>query len=100
MMGEPLIQWRESFALGVASVDHEHRELIELINELHAAMQVPDSDIEVHEFLGELLAQTSAHFALEEKLMREHGYGRYPQHKADHERLLDEIREGLHFGFG
>jgi hemerythrin len=35
----------------------------------------------------------SAHFALEERFMREHGYDQLALHKADHERLLDEIRE-------
>ena len=31
--------------------------------------------------------------ALEEKLMREHSYDGYEEHKSDHERLLDEIRD-------
>jgi hemerythrin len=34
----------------------------------------------------------SAHFALEERLMSEKNYAFYDAHKADHERLLDQIR--------
>ena len=29
-----LIEWRDKFQLGIPAVDHEHRELINLINEL------------------------------------------------------------------
>ena len=45
------------------------------------------------DFLGEVYAQISAHFALEEKIMRERGYDHYADHKADHEALLDGIRD-------
>ena len=89
----PLIEWRQEFALGVADVDHEHRELIELINELYRHLEQPSSVISVEDFLGEIYAKISAHFALEEKIMRERTYDQYEDHKADHERLLDEIRD-------
>ncbi len=45
------------------------------------------------DFLGELYAMICAHFALEERVMRETGYDEYAAHKDDHERLLDEIRD-------
>ncbi len=88
-----LIKWKQEFSIGVADVDHEHRELIELINELYAHLQQRDSTVSVADFLGEIYAKISAHFALEEKIMRERNYDQYDDHKADHERLLDEIRD-------
>lgn len=84
-----LIDWDERFCVGIASVDHEHREMIRLINELHAHFGAGGL---VAEFLGEIYTRISAHFALEEKVMRERQYDQYADHKADHERLLDEIR--------
>ena len=45
------------------------------------------------DFLGELYARVGAHFALEEKIMRDHQYDEYRDHKNDHERLLDDIRD-------
>jgi len=42
-------------------------------------------------FFGDLIKGISAHFALEERFMRERGYDQLTQHKGDHERLLDEI---------
>ncbi len=88
-----LIEWKDEFSVGVPDVDHEHRELIALINDLHAALSGGDSDYTVMDFLGEIYAHVSAHFALEEKIMRERKYDQYAEHKADHEDLLDELRD-------
>jgi hemerythrin len=89
----PLIQWQPEFEIGIPSIDHEHRELIALINELHANLSKHAPKEAINAFLGEVHAGISAHFALEEKLMQEMGYDEYVAHKADHERLLDEIRD-------
>ena len=88
-----LIEWKDEYCLGIASVDVEHRDLIEYINDLHAVMQKGATQEQVVAALGEIFAQISAHFALEEKLMREVGYDARHEHKEDHEELLDEIRD-------
>jgi hemerythrin len=88
-----LLQWNDAFAVGIAAVDHEHQEMIALINELHATLVRDRSDPAVEEFLGEVHTRIAAHFALEEKLMRESHYDEFEAHKVDHEDLLDDIRE-------
>ena len=86
-----LITWRDEFSVGVAAVDHEHREMIALINELDQAMQRDASQATVVQALGEIYARISAHFALEEKTMRAARYTHLAVHKQDHEQLLDEL---------
>lgn len=86
-----LIQWLDRFATGVPSIDYEHRQLIDLISALHDRIESND-DASVVAFLAELHAAISSHFALEERIMRNTGYREYPEHKAEHERLLDDIR--------
>ncbi len=89
-----LIEWRDDFKVGIESVDHEHRALIDLINDLHAKLGGGEIDTAtVAEVLGEIFAQISAHFALEEAIMRERGYDQLDAHKADHEELLDGLRD-------
>jgi hemerythrin-like metal-binding protein len=88
-----LLEWRDSYGIGIEEVDHEHRELIGLINSLHASLGPDRSAAPVEAFLGEVLSDISAHFALEEKVMRARRYDALAEHKADHERLLDELRE-------
>jgi hemerythrin len=85
----PLIEWRKEFELGIPGVDYEHWELIGLINQAHAAVGEHD----VSAMLGEIYAKIAAHFALEEKTMRERHYAELSVHKADHERLLEDIRK-------
>ena len=89
----PLLAWKSEYALGIPDVDHEHRELFDLINDLHSSLFDPESETTVMDFLGELFSKISSHFALEEKLMRDGRYADFPAHKSDHERLLDEIRD-------
>lgn len=88
-----LIDWRSEFEIGIASIDHEHRELIELINSLHGELENNPEPEHVESFLGEIFAQISAHFALEEKMMRDIRYTEFEDHKDDHEILLDDLRD-------
>ena len=88
-----LLQWKPSFTLGIASVDTEHRDMINTINSVYATLEDEHSELEVDRVLGEIHAQISAHFALEERLMRAAGYAEYAEHKNSHEQLLDQIRD-------
>ena len=92
-MNPTLVEWHDDFALGIPDVDHEHRELIELVNTLYATVLESADPEAPSEFFGNLHANVSAHFALEEKMMRNAGYDEYPAHKEDHEVLLDDIRD-------
>jgi hemerythrin-like metal-binding protein len=74
-------------------MDDEHREMIGMINGVYARLgSAPDAD-EIEFCLEEIFATISAHFALEERIMREAGYEEYEDHKENHEDLLDEIRD-------
>ena len=92
-MSNQRIQWETRFETGIASVDHEHRELVEGINGFLSATTDGAVSREDEEALGEIYANISAHFALEERKMRDMAYSEFDAHKADHERLLDDIRD-------
>jgi hemerythrin-like metal-binding protein len=90
-----LIEWREEFSIGLPEVDHEHRELIQHINALHAQLDAGADASHVAEILGDIHTEIAAHFALEEKSMKSLGYDDYAAHKSDHELLLDDILDIL-----
>ncbi len=92
-MATDLLVWRDDFRIGIAEVDHEHRRLIGGINALHESVGEHGQPDAVAGFLGELHGLIAAHFALEERVMRSSRYPRLAEHKADHECLLDEIRD-------
>jgi len=87
------LEWKDSYSVGVPAVDHEHQELVGLVNQLHGALASEQPEDEITEIFGDLFQAISSHFALEERFMREQGYDQTAQHKADHERLLDELRD-------
>ena len=88
-----LVEWRDDFKIGIEEVDFEHQELIELINASYEEIKKEGSTMDVIDFLGEIFAKISAHFALEEKEMKALNYDEYEDHKQDHEQLLDDIRD-------
>ena len=92
-MNDQLIEWNDQFRLGIAEIDHEHQEMIMLINKLHGSLSA-DAQVEtVLASLGEIYSRIAAHFALEEKLMRDRNYPQFKTHKDDHETLLDQLLE-------
>ena len=87
-----LLEWRDEYRTGIDGVDHEHEELIAQINQVYELIDSGDRQ-QVIDGLDEIYGSIAAHFALEERSMRTRGYDQYPEHQADHERLLDEIRD-------
>jgi hypothetical protein len=55
-----LIEWRPEFSVGNLAVDHEHRELIDLINSLHEGIRQGAGREQVAAGLGEIYAQIAA----------------------------------------
>ena len=92
------LEWKQEYSVGNAAVDHEHEHLIEQINQLYEQLNHPLDAQTIEAMLGDIQADISAHFALEELLMREAGYAEYENHKEDHEDLLDQIHD-LMFSF-
>jgi len=88
-----LVGWKKEYETGIESVDEEHKELLALINETTAKLRADLHTVEnIESYLGEIHAKISAHFALEERFMRDASYSHLKPHKDDHERLLDDLR--------
>jgi len=87
------IEWKDEFALGIATVDQDHQQLIEEINQLYDQLRLPLDALTIESLLAELQADISAHFALEELLMEQAGFAEYEAHRQDHHRLLDQIHD-------
>jgi hemerythrin-like metal-binding protein len=87
-----LLTWKAEYSVGVESVDFEHQEMIGLINTIYEEIEDKKNPQSIEHFLGEVHATISAHFALEERVMRNANYDEFEAHKDDHEELLDQIR--------
>ncbi len=88
-----LTSLKDGLRTGINGLDYEHRELVGMMEALCDSFDDAGPSSEVSDLFGALYAEASAHFALEESLMREKKYASYEAHKADHERLLERIRQ-------
>lgn len=84
-----LLEWKDDYRTGIGSIDYEHQNLIESISRIFEEGSGEPGTLLAA--LAEIHALIEAHFALEEKIMRDYHYPAYIPHKQDHERLLDEI---------
>lgn len=89
----PPIEWKPEYSVGDPAIDHEHQELVELVNSAAAAILERRPGTDIDRAFGDLFRAVTSHFALEEEQMRGAAYDQLNPHKADHERLLDELRD-------
>lgn len=87
------IKWRDEYSVGNASIDLEHKHLIRQINAVYEKLGEAADTLTIENMLADIQVDISAHFALEELLMREAEYLEYEAHKEDHENLLDQIHD-------
>lgn len=85
------IEWTPAMAVGEVSIDHDHRILLALVNQIWCPGTV-DDPIAVEFVLDELLGYTAFHFSREEELMERAGYPDLEEHKATHRRMIEEVR--------
>ncbi len=86
------LHWTEKFSVGVDSVDYEHQNLMDMINMIYAELDDRRDIAKIKQMVSEVHSEISAHFALEERIMRLADYDEFDAHKNDHEELLDQIR--------
>ncbi|OIP09901.1 MAG: hypothetical protein AUK49_06190 [Betaproteobacteria bacterium CG2_30_68_42] len=87
------LAWSDILSVSVEEIDEDHRKLLHIFNILNHAVADRESAEYVAAVLDELINCTVWHFSHEERLMLKYGYGGTEEHKAQHRRLLDSVRE-------
>ena len=85
------IAWSDSYSVGVASIDDQHRQLFEILNKLDEAIEKSRGQRVLTQVLREMVGYTQEHFAFEEKLMAEAGYPGLQAHQAKHRRIIQKV---------
>lgn len=83
--------WKESYSVGIQTIDAQHKQLISLIAKLQDAMAQSRGRGVVGPILNEVVHYTRAHFATEEKLMESNGYPDFAAHRAIHTELTRAV---------
>ena len=98
-VGRQLIRltWKTAFASGNSTIDREHRELVQLTNNLlDHAINSPAERAPFNEAFDALLAHVVEHFANEEATLLEHDYPDLKAHIEQHQMLIDRALKLRH----
>ncbi|GAA0563515.1 bacteriohemerythrin [Rhizomicrobium electricum] len=83
---------------GVASIDHQHARLVDIINQLYALVLKHDTAASLETVFDDLARYTEQHFEYEEKLFAANGYPKLEEHRAHHDdfrRRLADYRDRI-----
>jgi len=94
-MSQPLLEWTEEHRIGIKALDFEHQDLFLHINNLLEDFARHDDKDEIENCLGRIHKRLQAHFALEEQFMKEKKYQHYAEHKAEHDKFLDDFVDAM-----
>jgi len=87
------LDWNPAFDTGVPGIDYEHRRLVAMLNEINESILNELEPDRIADTLGAFHALAAAHFALEEKIMRDEKYAGLQDRQRVHYQLLDEVRD-------
>ena len=84
------IEWSDENNCNVKVIDDQHKELVELLNELY--QHLGDSyNWRVESLVKRLIEHLREHFDTEEDLMKSNQYQSYISHKLEHDRHFKKV---------
>ncbi len=86
-------RWNADLETGNATIDREHRELVEVVDQLKAAAAAGDEQAQVSHALDLFRSHTMQHFPGEEREMDAARYPGLARHAEAHRRLTDLVVE-------
>lgn len=89
----PYIVWKDSYSVGVAAIDYDHKRLLELVNRVVSAYSFDMGDDFSQEIFNKLIDYTKYHFAREEQLMEKYDYPGWEDHKLQHGKFIVKIND-------
>ncbi len=84
--------WNDSFKIGVALIDEQHKALFDAMDDLYAACSVGKGRQEVVKTVEFLENYVVKHFSDEEQLQKSSGYPKYAAHKKIHDDFILQVR--------
>jgi hemerythrin-like metal-binding protein len=84
--------WTDELALQQPRMDDTHREFVDLLGQVEAALQQPTPDV-LGASLARFVTHTEAHFAQEDAWMARIGFAAENCHATQHAQVLQLLRE-------
>ena len=91
IVGSRYLTWKDSYSVGIESIDNDHKKLIHLINNLQTAIDYKTDRQFEKQTMDEVVDYTVYHFTREEGLMEDNDYPGFVPHKAKHEEMIAKV---------
>jgi len=86
-----IIKWSEELCIGSDSIDEQHRQLINIINELHLAVEYHGGNAAILPLVNKLHAYARTHFEDEEHLLEQLGFPGKVDHALEHDEFIARL---------
>ncbi len=94
---DDLIEWKDTYNIGVDEIDLQHQYFTQLINRLDFELERNIDNEYRFNLIEELLKYASFHFLSEENIMFSSNYSDIEDHKRLHSDLINELNEKIIF---
>lgn len=91
-----IVEWDQSFSVGIPELDEDHQRWLEILNDLAKAKDEGKTPEALELILDELVHYTRYHLTHEEYLLDEMDYPDIDDHKAEHASLAAKIVQARH----
>jgi hemerythrin-like metal-binding protein len=81
--------------VGVQAMDDQHGILLDTLNALRHQLARGNGSARLNEQLARLIEFTEMHFGCEESLLRRNEFPDLEKHRAEHQRLMDQIKQAV-----
>jgi len=90
-----IVIWDDKYATGIEMIDDQHRQLVELTNQLYLACLAGEEVLQTvfKDALHRMVEYVRFHFSAELKLLSAIDYPDYHNHKNMHDNLVNDILE-------
>jgi hemerythrin-like metal-binding protein len=89
----PLIEWDESYRIDIGEIDNQHKKLMQIMNDLHAAMRQGKGKQVIGDIISSLVDYTNYHFSLEQSIFEQYKYPAALSHLAEHQEFIDRVND-------
>jgi len=86
-----LINWSEKYSVGDPGMDTDHKKLVRMINDMHAALREKRGNDVVQKLLDKLKQYVQYHFNSEEVLLAKLKYPGLAAQQAAHHKFLETV---------
>lgn len=87
------IEWNTELSVGIKEIDDQHKDWLNIVNELHENINTGKSKETLRNTIDKLVKYSEDHFNTEERYMFRYQYPGYENHKKEHLDFTGKIIE-------